>query len=75
MRAAYRLDGNGGKTIGASLGGGCRRRLLHFTVATDQKENHEGDYQEAKNCIEKDTVIQCCSTRSLRCGNTRVVLA
>ena len=53
MRAAYRLDGNGGKTIGASLGGGCRRRLLHFTVATDQKENHEGDYQEAKNCVEK----------------------
>jgi hypothetical protein len=69
MRAACRFDVNGGKTMRAILGRGRRRRLLHFAVATDQKENHEGDYQEAKNCIEKDTVIQCCSTRSLRCGN------
>jgi hypothetical protein len=60
MRAACRLDRNRRETVRAFLGSrrGGWRRLLHSAVATDQKENHEGDYREVKNCIEKDTVIR-----------------
>ena len=75
MGALDSLERNRRQAIRTVLSRGRGRGGLHPIDLSDDQKNRKGNDDEIQNVIDKNAIIQSCSTGGLGRGNTGIVFA